>query len=67
MFGWFSRKASKEDIQEYTKMLTTVAMKDEYEDKTQLTNMYNFIKENILQMSNLLKLNPWLVITYGLI
>ena len=45
MFGWFSRKASKEDIQEYIKMLTTVAIEDKYEDKAQLTNMYNFIKE----------------------
>lgn len=45
MFGWFSRKASKEDIQKYIKMLTTVAIEDKYEDKAQLTNMYNFIKE----------------------
>lgn len=45
MFGWFSRKASKEDIQEYIKMLTMVATEDKYEDKAQLTNMYNFIKE----------------------
>lgn len=58
MFGWFSKKASKEDFDQYVSMISKIALENRWQDESFLTELGNFVSEKHFTNEQLAEAQP---------